>query len=124
MMGLTWTMKVSHVFPFQSINHCLRLLFCIFVCRIDWFQAALKNYLFLNLVEIISSHFANFSVTYISAQSIGSRHHRRMLSRTEEDHGPRQYSADGSAKQSSSTHLSVTSLYSSSNDCDEDPIMV
>ncbi|KAJ1522409.1 hypothetical protein ONE63_002697 [Megalurothrips usitatus] len=52
------------------------------------------------------------------------RHQRRMLSRSEEDHGPRQFSTDGTSKQSSSTQLSVTSLYSSSNDCDEDPIMV
>ncbi|KAK3911746.1 Unconventional myosin-IXa [Frankliniella fusca] len=58
------------------------------------------------------------------AQSLVGRHHRRILSRTEDDHGPRQYSADGTLKQSSSSHLSVTSRYSSSNDCDEDPIMV
>ncbi|XP_026278963.1 unconventional myosin-IXb isoform X5 [Frankliniella occidentalis] len=58
-------------------------------------------------------------------ESEGGRHHRRILSRTEDDHGPRQYSADGTPKQSSSSsHLSVTSRYSSSNDCDEDPIMV
>lgn len=57
-----------------------------------------------------------------SAHSLGGRHHRRILSRTE-DEGPRNSSADASSKQSSS-HLSVTSLYSSSNDCDEDPIMV
>ncbi|XP_034242565.1 unconventional myosin-IXAa-like isoform X3 [Thrips palmi] len=57
------------------------------------------------------------------AHSVGSRHHRRLLSRTEEEHGPRQFLPDGTSKPTSS-HLSVTSLYSSSNDCDEDPIMV